>query len=105
MAKTFRQRVAQAEAAARAEELRLQQEVWDAHFLLLCNLISCLPPYLIFNVLISDSIVLVRFCWLTNFSAVHQGGFGVADDFSTADNSLGLDELNVDLNLDEVPAL
>lgn len=27
MAKTFRQRVAQAEAAARAEELRLQQEV------------------------------------------------------------------------------
>lgn len=29
MAKTFRQRVAQAEAAARAEELRLQQEVWD----------------------------------------------------------------------------
>jgi small subunit ribosomal protein S1 len=28
MAKTFRQRVAQAEAAARAEELRLQQEVF-----------------------------------------------------------------------------
>lgn len=27
MAKTFRQRVAQAEASARAEELRLQQEV------------------------------------------------------------------------------
>ena len=29
MAKTFRQRVAQAEAAARAEELRLQQEVLE----------------------------------------------------------------------------
>jgi small subunit ribosomal protein S1 len=29
MAKTFRQRVAQAEAAARAEELRLQQEVFE----------------------------------------------------------------------------
>ncbi len=29
MAKTFRQRVAQAEAAARAEELRLQQEVCE----------------------------------------------------------------------------
>ena len=34
MAKTFRQRVAQAEAAARAEELRLQQEV----ILFLCTI-------------------------------------------------------------------
>jgi small subunit ribosomal protein S1 len=56
MAKTFRQRVAQAEAAARAEELRLQQGT----------------------------------------------GFG-RNDFSTADDSLGLDELNLDL--DEIPAL
>jgi len=54
MAKTFRQRVAQAEAAARAEELRLQQE----------------------------------------------GGFGVRNDFSIVDDSLGLDELN----LDDIPA-
>ena len=44
---------------------------------------------------------------LTKLSAVHQGGFGVRNEFSTADDSLGLDELNVDLdlNLDEVPAL
>ncbi|XP_024386702.1 small ribosomal subunit protein bS1c [Physcomitrium patens] len=47
MAKTFRQRVAQAEAAARAEELRLQQEA----------------------------------------------GFGVRNDFSTVDDSLGIDSL------------
>jgi len=40
-------------------------------------------------------------------SAVHQVGFGVKNDFSTVDNSLGLDDLNLDLdlNLDEVPAL
>jgi hypothetical protein len=35
MAKTFRQRVAQAEAAARAEELRLQQEVFEVSTILI----------------------------------------------------------------------
>jgi hypothetical protein len=35
MAKTFRQRVAQAEAAARAEELRLQQEVFGVSTILI----------------------------------------------------------------------
>jgi hypothetical protein len=43
MAKTFRQRVAQAEAAARAEELRLQQEV----IFLLCTINTSLAMYLV----------------------------------------------------------
>lgn len=40
--------------------------------------------------------------YLTTLSVVHQTGFG-RNDFSTADDSLGSDELNLDL--DEIPAL
>lgn len=51
MAKTFRQRVAQAEAAARAEELRLQQEVLFSTFFVSSSMLT----YTLFKYLLLTS--------------------------------------------------